>query len=183
MTFKETLKAPLDVLQVLDGNLDKALGQIELAVSKITQLAQIDTSIARRRAADENMAGQLSFTIDFKNLTYYSPLPKAQHFVGRDVALQMINDHLTGTSDAMDLGMRTVVLHGLGGMGKTSLAYQYAARCKESGSFAAVFHLDSEADLNIEASFDKIARSLEITGTNSQETVIKVHHVLNKMCE
>jgi hypothetical protein len=60
-----------------------------------------------------------------------------KQFVGRDKELEIIYKELR-----YDGSRKTVVLHGLGGMGKTQLALAYAQRHKDE--YSAVFWINSE---------------------------------------
>ena len=53
------------------------------------------------------------------------PFPKNANFTGRDRQLAEIYQTLH-SADATNPGRRVMALHGLGGIGKTQLAIQYA---------------------------------------------------------
>ena len=74
-----------------------------------------------------------------------------ENFVARETELEEIHAALTG-----DGSRRTVVLHGLGGIGKTQLAIAYARRHKDS--YSAIFWLDIRDGTSVKQSFGAIAR-------------------------
>jgi AAA ATPase domain len=82
-----------------------------------------------------------------------SEVSETQHFVAREDELAEIHRALSG-----DDSRQTVVLHGLGGIGKTQLAIAYAKRHK--GSYTAVFWLNSKDEDSLKQSFAKIAKQI-----------------------
>ena len=74
-----------------------------------------------------------------------------ENFVARETELEEIHAALTG-----DGRRRTVILHGLGGIGKTQLAIAYARRHKDS--YSAIFWLDIRDETSVKQSFGAIAR-------------------------
>ena len=57
-----------------------------------------------------------------------------------------------------DSSRRTIVLHGLGGIGKTQLTVAYAKRHKES--YLAVFWLNIKDEDSLKQSFAKVAKQI-----------------------
>ena len=78
---------------------------------------------------------------------------EAPLFVGREKELQDIHDSLGG-----DGRRRTVVLHGLGGMGKTQTAAVYTRR--QRNSYSAVFWLNIQDETLLKQSFAKAAKRI-----------------------
>lgn len=76
-----------------------------------------------------------------------------EQFVAREDELEEMHGNLIG-----DGSRRTVVLHGLGGIGKTQLAAQYAKRHKDS--FSAVFWLNIKDKDSLKQSFANIAKQI-----------------------
>lgn len=76
-----------------------------------------------------------------------------EHFVARKAELAQIHASLSG-----DGSRRTVVLHGLGGIGKTQLSAAYAERHKES--YSALFWLNIKDEDALKQSFARIARQI-----------------------
>jgi hypothetical protein len=90
-----------------------------------------------------------TFSVSFS----LSGVSETQHFVAREAELAEIHRALSG-----DDSRRTVVLHGLGGIGKTQLAIAYAKRHK--GSYTAMFWLNSKDEDSLKQSFAKIAKQI-----------------------
>ncbi|KAJ9635249.1 hypothetical protein H2199_008737 [Coniosporium tulheliwenetii] len=74
-----------------------------------------------------------SFEVNFS----IPEVPEIEYFVGRDEELTQIYERLKNSGSR-----KTVVLHGLGGMGKTQLAVTYAKRHRDE--YSAVFWLNSK---------------------------------------
>jgi len=73
--------------------------------------------------------------------------------VAREAELVEIHRELSG-----DGSRRTVILHGLGGIGKTQLSGAYAKRHKDS--YSAIFWLNVKDEDSLKQSFAKIARQI-----------------------
>ena len=90
---------------------------------------------------------------DFSVAFALSDIPEVEHFVAREEELEEIHRALGG-----DGSRRTVVLHGLGGIGKTQLTIAYAMRHKSS--YSAIFWLNIKDEDSLKRSFAKIARQV-----------------------
>ncbi|KAH8660954.1 hypothetical protein BGZ60DRAFT_530945 [Tricladium varicosporioides] len=90
---------------------------------------------------------------DFSVSFSLSNVSNTEHFVAREEELTEIHTKLSG-----DGSRRTVVLHGLGGMGKTQLAVAYAKRYKDS--YSAIFWLNIKDEDSLKQSFARIARQI-----------------------
>ncbi|KAI9685462.1 MAG: hypothetical protein M1822_004593 [Bathelium mastoideum] len=82
-----------------------------------------------------------------------STIPEAAHFVAREKELAEMHQLLHGQSTRS-----TVVLHGLGGMGKTQLAIAYAQRHKEK--YTAIFWVNTSDEDSLKLSFLDIVRQI-----------------------
>jgi hypothetical protein len=76
-----------------------------------------------------------------------------EHFVARQEELVEIHKALGGNS-----GRRIVVLHGLGGIGKTQLAVAYAKLHR--ADYSAIFWLNVKDENSLKYSFSRIARQI-----------------------
>jgi ATP/maltotriose-dependent transcriptional regulator MalT len=84
------------------------------------------------------------------NLTSF---PEAAQFVAREKELSMMHELLQGHSSRS-----CVVLHGLGGIGKTQLAITYARQHKEK--YTAIFWLNANDEDSLKLSFQGIAQQV-----------------------
>jgi hypothetical protein len=76
-----------------------------------------------------------------------------EHFVAREEELAEIHRNLSG-----DGSRRTVVLHGLGGIGKTQLSIAYAMRHRDN--YSAIFWLNTKDKDSLKQSFAKVAKQI-----------------------
>lgn len=76
-----------------------------------------------------------------------------EHFVAREEELETMHRALSGNGSR-----RAVVLHGLGGMGKTQLTIAYAKRHRDS--YSAIFWVNANDDDAAKQSFTSIARQV-----------------------
>jgi AAA ATPase-like protein len=90
---------------------------------------------------------------DFSVALSLSDVPEIEHFVAREKELAEIYGTLHGHG-----GRRTVVLHGLGGIGKTQLTITYAKRHRDS--YSAVFWLNIKDEDSLRQSFAKAAKQI-----------------------
>jgi tetratricopeptide (TPR) repeat protein len=82
-----------------------------------------------------------------------SNISHIEHFVAREEELTEIHLNLSG-----DGSRRTVILHGLGGIGKTQLAVAYAKRHKDN--YSAIFWLNIKDEDSLKQSFAMVARQI-----------------------
>ena len=82
-----------------------------------------------------------------------SNVSEIEHFVAREEELAEMHRTLSG-----DGSRRIIVLHGLGGIGKTQLAVGYAKRHKDS--YLAVFWLNIKDEDSLKQSFAKVAKQI-----------------------
>jgi hypothetical protein len=66
---------------------------------------------------------------------------RSPNFSGREYEINRIHEHLTTLSSSTRLSRRVVVLHGLGGIGKTEIALAYAFKYRHE--YTAVFWIDA----------------------------------------
>ena len=90
---------------------------------------------------------------DFSVAFSLSDVPETEEFVAREEELTEIHRMLRG-----DGSRRAVVLHGLGGVGKTQLTIAYAKRHKHN--YSAVFWLDTRDEDSLRQSFAKVAKQI-----------------------
>jgi hypothetical protein len=90
---------------------------------------------------------------DFSVVFSLSDVSNIERFVARET--ELVEMHRELGSDGC---RRTVVLHGLGGIGKTQLSIAYAKRHKDS--YSAIFWLNIKDENSIKQSFVKVARQI-----------------------
>ncbi|KAF8846559.1 kinesin light chain 1 [Acephala macrosclerotiorum] len=90
---------------------------------------------------------------DFSVAFSLSNVSDIEPFVAREEELLEMHRTLSG-----DGSRRTVILHGLGGIGKTQLSVAYAKRHKDS--YSAIFWLNIKDEDSLKQSFAKVARQI-----------------------
>jgi hypothetical protein len=90
---------------------------------------------------------------DFSVIFNLSDVPKIENFVARGEELAEMHKRLRS-----DGSRRTVVLHGLGGIGKTQLSIAYAKRHKDN--YSAIFWLNSKDEDSLKQSFVKVVKQI-----------------------
>jgi hypothetical protein len=90
---------------------------------------------------------------DFSVAFSLSDVSEIDHFVAREEELAEIHRKLNGDSSRC-----TIVLHGLGGIGKTQLTIAYAKRHKDS--YSAIFWLNIKDEDSLKQSFAKVAKQI-----------------------
>lgn len=90
---------------------------------------------------------------------YHMPM-KQDGFQGRTQELSAMIDHMCGTASPNRL--RAFAIYGMGGVGKSRLALEFAWYCRENNSFDAIFWIESESSLAMGQSFQDIAICLKL---------------------
>lgn len=97
--------------------------------------------------------------IEARTPTYWSvPYQHNSFFTGREALLAAVDQHLH-TEQAVVLS-QAVTLHGLGGIGKTQVALEYAYQYGQR--YQAVFWIEAETEESLQASFLRLANILEL---------------------
>lgn len=102
-----------------------------------------------------------------RTATYRLP-PRNTHFTGRDGALRELRQRLTSGEDG---AMQAV--HGLGGVGKTQLAVEYAYRYRSHYRY--VVFVDAEDPDLVASQFVSLARELGLADVSSEQVVSQVY--------
>ncbi|POX52839.1 FxSxx-COOH system tetratricopeptide repeat protein [Streptomyces sp. Ru72] len=102
--------------------------------------------------------------------TYRLP-PRNSHFTGRDATLGELRRRLTSAG-----GIAVQVVHGLGGVGKTQLAVEYAYRYLSKYRFVAF--VDAEDPDLVASQFASLARELGLVEVSSEQVVSGVYATL-----
>ncbi|KAJ3488172.1 hypothetical protein NLG97_g6245 [Lecanicillium saksenae] len=109
---------------------------------------------AQRRLRDEvQKAAKGSPTNNFCITFSLSDAPETQHFVARMDELGQMRSAL-----GSDGSRRTVVLHGLGGIGKTQLAVAYLKRHRDE--YSAIFWMNIKDETSVKQSFVKVSKQI-----------------------
>jgi hypothetical protein len=91
---------------------------------------------------------------DFSISFSLSEVPEIEHFVGREEELAKIKETFQGDGSHR----KTVLLQGLGGIGKTQLAVEYVKQQRDA--YPAIFWLNGRSEDMLKQSFKNMARRL-----------------------
>jgi tetratricopeptide (TPR) repeat protein len=102
------------------------------------------------------------------------PFTRNEYFTGREDELRQLRERLTGQGAAAL--SQTAAIHGLGGVGKTQTAIEYAWRHRDD--YDAVFWVPAETETAIRTAFCEIARRLELPQKDAQDESLIIAAVL-----
>src|SRR5256885_962892 len=101
------------------------------------------------------------------------PYPRNPFFTGREELLTQLTTVLrTGPATALT---QPQAISGLGGIGKTQIAVEYAYR--SHANYQAVFWVRADTRENMVSDFVSIAELLQLPGKNAQEQLLAVNAV------
>lgn len=143
-------------------------------------------SALEHKPQETNVLAGLDFLDDARIIFPCVKIPSPrQCFQGRDEHLKAIKNHLIESEKTNDL--RSFAIYGLGGVGKTSLALNFAHYCRENKKYDAIFWLNGETPFALRQCFTDIAYCLELIrpGMNEDQesNVLLVLNWLNKTSE
>ena len=137
----------------------------------------------RRVQVDEQILAMVSMREDAStSFPFYSLPPPPAYFFGRENELRTIRDHLRLEDETHEL--RTFVVSGLGGVGKTALALAFADCCKTDRALDAILWISSDSPAEVRRSFSEIALRLELPRasreSNDESNIMIVRNWLGK---
>jgi hypothetical protein len=74
-----------------------------------------------------------------------------------------------------------VVLHGMGGCGKSQLALEHYQQSENEKSYSSIFWIDAMTPSTVEQSFNFLARELFIPGFDVQNTEANILYILERL--
>ena len=143
----------VNMLLIYGEGKERALKRLEEEIEKASKGTSFFSRISRHLVY-EKLLMKIGFKReDFSVAFSLSNTSDVEQFVGRKTELVEMHKALNG-----DGSRRTVVLHGLGGIGKTQLSIAYAKQHKDS--YSAIFWLNINDKDSLKQSFAKIARQI-----------------------
>lgn len=100
------------------------------------------------------------------NTFYYVPHNRCKQFFGREAELSSMQEKLTADNSQSP---RCVLLHGLGGMGKSGLAMEYIERHRQE--FGAIIWLPADNEVKIQQALTEVASQLDLVAKDCSDTV------------
>ncbi|GHO99994.1 hypothetical protein KSF_100420 [Reticulibacter mediterranei] len=107
---------------------------------------------------------------------WYLPFPKNPFFIGRSEELHALHNHLLACADT---AMPIFALQGMGGIGKTQVAIEYAYRY--AFEYTALLWIDAQTPESLLVSLQHIAQVLQLPArleTNPQQLIEAVQYWL-----
>lgn len=158
----------------LESKFSSAMDEVEASINHLKNIASVmnppllahfERLESERRERQDELASSLDASDDLADYPV-NLLPMAHLsavFQGREEVLSRIDHALEGS----DTKLRSVLIHGLGGVGKTQTALNYAHQ--NASKYDAIFWVRSETTLSINASMSNIARSLKLPGSMRED--------------
>lgn len=158
----------------LESKFSSAMDEVEASIKHLKNIAsfmnpplfaRFERLENERRARQDELASSQDVSDDLADYPV-NLLPMAHLsavFQGRGEVLSRIDEALEGPEGKL----RSVLIYGLGGVGKTQTALNYAHR--NASKYDAIFWVRSETTLSINASMTNIARSLKLPGSMRED--------------
>ncbi|KAA6412799.1 MAG: hypothetical protein FRX48_03791 [Lasallia pustulata] len=154
-TNAEPVAIPADHLNMVkfasrqNGGYEKVSGHLQLLAEEAPEAIG-----ARWEEQDRIRKAQASVKEDFTVPFSLSGIPETQNFVGRKEELAEIKEAFQGDGSQR----RVVLLHGLGGIGKTQLAVTFVKEHRDA--YSAIFWLNGKNEDTLKQSFAVMAKRL-----------------------
>ncbi|SLM38624.1 Tetratricopeptide-like helical domain [Lasallia pustulata] len=154
-TNAEPVAIPADHLNMVkfasrqNGGYEKVSGHLQLLAEEAPEAIG-----ARWEEQDRIRKAQASVKEDFTVPFSLSGIPETQNFVGRKEELVEIKEAFQGDGSQR----RVVLLHGLGGIGKTQLAVTFVKEHRDA--YSAIFWLNGKNEDTLKQSFAVMAKRL-----------------------
>ena len=170
----------------LNKEFDVAVERMKVTIEHIYRVAAITDKADMKRHQESELLSMMDIneesTASFP--CYEVPLTNP-HFYARTKELAKLKEFFNPVNAGPSL--RSFVVFGLGGVGKTALAYAFVDSCKESRAYDAIFWIRSATSAEIRESFTDICLRLDLpqaTKTTENDTnVLLVKNWLEKTSE
>ncbi|KAK3367393.1 P-loop containing nucleoside triphosphate hydrolase protein [Lasiosphaeria ovina] len=155
----------------VESDFARSMNRVESSIQHLKDLAQLDsmskmTLRDARFARQDDMFSSPDLEEDVAQLSVVL-LPQAVNnaaFYGRDDVLSKIESILDQPDSTMPT-LHSVLLHGMGGVGKSQTAMNYAHTRQDK--YQVILWIRSETPLSLNASMTEIARRLSFPGSDS----------------
>ncbi|XMA18100.1 hypothetical protein WAI453_010891 [Rhynchosporium graminicola] len=153
-----------------------AISERRVSDQTITMAASPSSSYRTDMSYEMIQSSTTSTSLASVHFPCFGKLPSRNpNFCGRQEIMVAIDETLLPTADSQQNNnlnrLRTHSIHGLGGMGKTQIATEYAQSRKNC--FDAVFWINAASSEKLDVSFCQIASTLDLLeNANSQDPVV-----------
>jgi len=153
LTLEEKTEDRLKQQSLLLGEIQASI--LAKAAEHLQLLRQIEgLPLPQSRAKPDDQSITSRFTLPFK----LKGAPLAPAFVQRTEVMQAIEDQLLPISETKQT---VLVLHGMGGIGKSQMAREYA--CKHNDEYTAIFWINARSKNTLKDGIASIAGRLRLT--------------------
>ncbi|EUC45997.1 hypothetical protein COCMIDRAFT_25875 [Bipolaris oryzae ATCC 44560] len=118
----------------------------------------------------------MNVTLPFR---FLQNCPRRNGFFGRDEHLSKLDRYLDQTQAYSPRKMRSVVLHGLGGCGKSSIAREYMYRHFDTNEYQVILWLYADSRRKLATQFIYIARQLNQDTSENEARDVVLHWINN----
>ncbi|KAF5001848.1 hypothetical protein FDECE_10837 [Fusarium decemcellulare] len=156
------------IIQALQNHTIDFEAEAQLANTKATKQWQEDIL---QRLSKNSSHSSYSSDGSVTHLVSTLPFPRNLMFTGREDILQDISRILQLPQADQSAILRSVTLYGMGGVGKTQIALEYAYRFR--GAYSHMFWVKCETEVELRQSFTSVAKGLGLQqgGENEQRDV------------
>jgi tetratricopeptide (TPR) repeat protein len=157
---------------------------IVLALARVLRLTESETNMLLKAARYSP-----AYSTQEVELVWYIPYPRNPHFTGRDDLLDQINQHFKLLKQKDPINGRRIALtqpqaiKGLGGIGKTQIAVEYAYRAQEQGDYTHTLWVNAASEETIMASFVAIADRLPSFSAKSEADQLRLVEAIKRWLE
>lgn len=112
---------------------------------------------------------------------YYVPFGADEQFYGREDIIRKLEQALNPVED--DHQIRSFVLHGMGGVGKTKIALNYVQSAR--ANFDAIFWISADNPIKLTQSFIAVSSQIGLTPADddAQDTILAVSKIRQWLVE
>lgn len=153
----------VDTKQALANQVHRGISSVENAVERVKQRINDRVALSELRALAVGNRLSRKDTLDALEHPFprYGLPPRRDRYIGRAIeatdASKYFNDFSGPNSTAY------LCLYGIGGVGKSSFALNYAWKSQQKGYYDAIFWINSETMLTMKESFTSMALRLDST--------------------
>ncbi|RDW75661.1 hypothetical protein BP5796_06482 [Coleophoma crateriformis] len=160
-----------ELLPQLDGDFKAAIIEMESSVERIHKIASFANRATEFELTSRNLdllhISHLQESSSSNFPCYIIPFSNP-YFYGRDKEMKAMAHHLDPPLEPYEL--RSYIVHGLGGVGKTALALAFAHRSRMSGLYDSIFWVKAKSHADLQNSFADIAASLKLSDSSQAIT-------------